>query len=94
MSDSRVGRTDGKELLREAKATSKNRRGEPFNKNTQKEPIMKNNIETIKTIIITMLITGILAFIAGIYVQRAVSHDVSVQVKDVVSAIKVEPSKQ
>lgn len=54
----------------------------------------KLNIETIKTIIITILITGIVAFIGGMYYQKNQTEQVKTEAATIVKNVKVEVSKQ
>jgi predicted negative regulator of RcsB-dependent stress response len=63
--------------------------------NNKKEKKMKKlNIETIKTIIITILITGIIAFIGGMYYQKHQTEQVKAEAATIVKNVKVEVSKQ
>lgn len=54
----------------------------------------KLNIETVKTIIITILITGIIAFIGGMYYQKNQTEQVKAEAATIVKNVKVEVSKQ
>ena len=54
----------------------------------------KLNIETIKTIIITILIIGIIAFIGGMYYQKNQTEQVKAEAATIVKNVKVEVSKQ
>ena len=54
----------------------------------------KLNIETIKTIIITILITGIIAFVSGMYYQKHQAEEVKTEAATIVKNVKVEVSKQ
>lgn len=54
----------------------------------------KLNIETIKTIIITILITGIIAFIGGMQYQKNQTEQVKAEAATIVKNVKVEVSKQ
>ena len=64
-------------------------------KQNKKEKTMKKlNIETIKTIIITILITGIVAFIGGMYYQKNQTEQVKAEAATIVKNVKVEVSKQ
>lgn len=54
----------------------------------------KLNIETIKTIIITILITGIIAFIGGMQYQKNQTEQVKSEAATIVKNVKVEMSKQ
>lgn len=54
----------------------------------------KLNIETIKTIIITILITGIIAFIGGMYYQKNQTEQVKAEAATIVKNVKVEVLKQ
>ena len=66
-----------------------------LNKENKKENKMKKlNIETIKTIIITILITGIIAFIGGMYYQKNQTEQVKAEAATIVKNVKVEVSKQ
>ena len=65
------------------------------NKKQNKEKTMKKlNIETIKTIIITILITGIIAFIGGMQYQKNQTEQVKTEAATIVKSVKVEVSKQ
>ena len=65
------------------------------NQENKKEKTMKKfNIETIKTIIITILITGIIAFIGGMYYQKNQTEQVKAEAATIVKNVKVEVSKQ
>lgn len=66
-----------------------------LNQENKKENKMKKlNIETIKTIIITILITGIIAFIGGMYYQKNQTEQVKAEAATIVKNVKVEVSKQ
>mgnify|MGYP000135779976 FL=1 len=66
-----------------------------LNQENKKEKTMKKfNIETIKTIIITILITGIIAFIGGMYYQKNQTEQVKAEAATIVKNVKVEVSKQ
>lgn len=54
----------------------------------------KLNIETIKTIIITILITTIIAFIGGMQYQKNQTEQVKAEAATIVKNVKVEVSKQ
>jgi hypothetical protein len=63
--------------------------------NNKKEKTMKKlNIETIKTIIITILITAIIAFIGGMQYQKNQTEQVKAEAATIVKNVKVEVSKQ
>ncbi len=79
----------GKQLLEDVKNKSK--------KETEMKNIKENTtIKTIVTVAITLLsVAAIVAsFLGGMHYQSSINDQVKTQVKDVVSAIKVEPSKQ
>ena len=66
-----------------------------LNQENKKEKTMKKfNIETIKTIIITILITGIIAFIGGMQYQKNQTEQVKTEAATIVKNVKVEVSKQ
>lgn len=66
-----------------------------LNQENKKEKTMKKfNIETIKTIIITILITTIIAFIGGMYYQKNQTEQVKAEAATIVKNVKVEVSKQ
>ena len=66
-----------------------------LNQENKKEKTMKKfNIETIKTVIITILITGIIAFIGGMYYQKNQTEQVKAEAATIVKNVKVEVSKQ
>ena len=66
-----------------------------LNQENKKEKTMKKfTIETIKTIIITILITGIIAFIGGMYYQKNQTEQVKAEAATIVKNVKVEVSKQ
>lgn len=66
-----------------------------LNQENKKEKTMKKfNIETIKTIIITILITGIIAFIGGMYYQKNQTEQVKAEAATIVKNVKVGVSKQ
>ena len=66
-----------------------------LNQENKKENKMKKfNVETIKTIIITILITGIIAFIGGMYYQKNQTEQVKAEAATIVKNVKVEVSKQ
>nr|DAQ73348.1 MAG TPA: hypothetical protein [Caudoviricetes sp.] len=54
----------------------------------------KLNIETIKTIVITILITGMIAFIGGMQYQKSQTEQVKSEAATIVKNVKVEVSKQ
>nr|DAK70241.1 MAG TPA: Protein of unknown function (DUF3139) [Caudoviricetes sp.] len=54
----------------------------------------KFNIETIKTIVITILITAIIAFIGGMQYQKHQTEQVKAEAATIVKNVKVEVSKQ
>jgi hypothetical protein len=54
----------------------------------------KPNIETIKTIVITILITGMIAFIGGMKYQKSQTEQVKSEAATIVKNVKVEVSKQ
>lgn len=88
-----MGKAIGKSILEEAKANVKKKQKE----NTDMKNIKSNQtVKTIVTVIITLLSIAALgaAFLAGMNYQKQVNSDVQSQVKSVVSAIKVEPSKE
>lgn len=62
--------------------------------NNKEKKMKKFNIETIKTIIITILITGIIAFIGGMYYQKNQTEQVKAEAATIVKNVKVEVSKQ
>jgi predicted negative regulator of RcsB-dependent stress response len=62
--------------------------------NKKEKTVKKFNIETIKTIIITILITGIIAFIGGMYYQKNQTEQVKAEAATIVKNVKVEVSKQ
>lgn len=62
--------------------------------NNKEKKMKKFNIETIKTIIITILITGIVAFIGGMYYQKNQTEQVKAEAATIVKNVKVEVSKQ
>lgn len=62
--------------------------------NNKEKKMKKLNIETIKTIIITILITGIIAFIGGMYYQKNQTEQVKTEAATIVKNVKVEVSKQ
>lgn len=66
-----------------------------LNQENKKEKTMKKfNIETIKTIIITILITGIIAFVGGMQYQKNQTEQVKAEAATIVKNVKVEVSKQ
>lgn len=62
--------------------------------NNKEKKMKKFNIETIKTIIITILITGIIAFIGGMQYQKNQAEQVKTEAATIVKNVKVEVSKQ
>jgi hypothetical protein len=62
--------------------------------NNKEKKMKKFNIETIKTIIITILITGIIAFIGGMQYQKNQTEQVKAEAATIVKNVKVEVSKQ
>lgn len=62
--------------------------------NKKENKMKKFNIETIKTIIITILITAIVAFIGGMYYQKNQTEQVKAEAATIVKNVKVEVSKQ
>lgn len=62
--------------------------------NNKEKKMKKFNIETIKTIIITILITGIIAFIGGMQYQKHQTEQVKAEAATIVKNVKVEVSKQ
>ena len=69
------------------------------NKPSKKEKQMKTSkIETIKTIVITALVTGIIAFIAGTIYANSIHNQVKSEAANIVRNVKIEtqvqPSKQ
>lgn len=66
-----------------------------LNQENKKENKMKKfNVETIKTIIITILITGIIAFVGGMQYQKNQTEQVKAEAATIVKNVKVEVSKQ
>ena len=66
-----------------------------LNKENKKgEKMKKLNIETIKTIVITILITGMIAFIGGMQYQKSQTEQVKSEAATIVKNVKVEVSKQ
>jgi predicted negative regulator of RcsB-dependent stress response len=65
-----------------------------LNKIKKKKTMKKLNIETIKTIIITILITAIVAFIGGMQYQKRQTEQVKTEAATIVKSVKVEVSKQ
>lgn len=61
---------------------------------SKEKKMKKLNIETIKTIIITILITGIVAFIGGMQYQKNQTEQVKTEAATIVKNVKVEVSKQ
>ena len=60
----------------------------------RRKTMKKFNIETIKTIIITILITAIVAFIGGMQYQKNQTEQVKTEAATIVKNVKVEVSKQ
>ncbi len=56
--------------------------------------VKQTNIETVKTVIIAVLITAIIAFIAGIKYQANYSNSVKAEAKELSAIAPVEASKQ
>ena len=54
----------------------------------------KLNVETIKTIVITILITAIIAFVGGMKYQKSQTEQVKSEAATIVKNVKVEVSKQ
>ena len=54
----------------------------------------KLNIETIKTIVITILITAIIAFVGGMKYQKSQTEQVKSEAATIVKNVRVEVSKQ
>jgi Tfp pilus assembly protein PilE len=50
--------------------------------------IQKETVETIKTVVIAVLVTGILAFVAGMKYQNHYSNSVKTEAKNMVSSLK------
>ena len=66
-----------------------------LNKENKKgEKMKKLNIETIKTIVITILVTGMIAFIGGMQYQKSQTEQVKSEAATIVKNVKVEVSKQ
>nr|DAP16301.1 MAG TPA: hypothetical protein [Caudoviricetes sp.] len=49
---------------------------------------MKNKIETIKTVVITVLITAIVAFIGGMQYQKVQHNQVKSEVSSIIKNVK------
>lgn len=66
-----------------------------LNKENKKGEKMKTSkIETIKTIVITILVTGMIAFIGGMQYQKSQTEQVKSEAATIVKNVKVEVSKQ
>ena len=66
-----------------------------LNKENKKGEKMKTSkIETIKTIVITILVTGMIAFIGGMQYQKSQTEQVKSEAATIVKNAKVEVSKQ
>lgn len=67
-------------------------------KNKEKTKMKTSKIETIKTIVITALVAGILAFIAGVVYAGSVHEQIKSEATNIVKNVKVEaeiqPSKK
>lgn len=78
----------GKSIVKEAKQEVKNNKKE--NRKMKYQPI----IEKIKTIALTALVTGIIAFIGGVWYQTNVTNSIHTEAKSLASSIKTESLKQ
>lgn len=61
----------------------------------EKSGIMKNiNWETVKTVVIAILITAIVAFVLGMKYQRQYNNSVKAEAKELSSVVSRDQSKQ
>ena len=61
---------------------------------TYKPKVSRSAVETLKTVIIAVLITGIIAFIGGVKYQQYQSDSVKSQAKSLAHDIALSKSKQ